>query len=85
MESVPRLYNEDQLHELVRPELRLTVLARTNCNLPKKLKPVIRQSVGGWSQRLTVLSCTVSSWYLETTSEQAEDFMCNVIVLIYTV
>jgi hypothetical protein len=49
-------------------------------------KPVSRQLwVGGWSQWLAVLNCIVSSQYPATTSEQTEDFMCNVVVVIYRV
>jgi hypothetical protein len=46
-------------------------------------KPVSRQSIGGQIRRLAVLSRNVSSRYLPTTSEQAEDFMCAVVVVTY--
>jgi hypothetical protein len=59
MQSMPWLYNEDQLD-----------------------RPVSQQSVRGRSQWLAILNYTVSNHYLATTSEQTEDFMCAVVVII---
>jgi hypothetical protein len=39
-------------------------------------RPVSRQSVRSWSQWLAVLSCVISSHYLEMTCGQTEDFTC---------
>jgi hypothetical protein len=40
------------------------------------------QCVGGQIQCLAVWSCTVSSPYLATTSEQTEDFICVMVIVI---
>jgi hypothetical protein len=62
-------------------ESRISVPARANSNL-LDLKPVNRRSVRGQSWQLGVLSCNASSRYLATTSEQTEDFMHAVLVVI---
>jgi hypothetical protein len=42
----------------------------------------VSDSTVSWSRRLAVLSCSVTSRYLATTSEQTEDFTCTVVVVI---
>jgi hypothetical protein len=45
----------------------------------------VSQSEVGAGSWQSVLSCTVSSHHLAKTSEQTEDFMCAVVIMIYRV
>jgi hypothetical protein len=44
-----------------------------------------QEKLVSWRSGSAVLSCIVSSRYLATTSEQTEDFMCAIVVVIYRV
>jgi hypothetical protein len=59
-------------------EPRMTVLARASSNFPDPTS----QSVRGWGLRLSVLSCIVNSRYLAPASEQTEDFICSVALVM---
>jgi hypothetical protein len=52
-------------------------------NLTDQPTEASQLTVTGRNQRLAVLNCTVRNCYLAMSSEQTQDFMCALVVVIY--